>query len=420
MTKKLIYIVAALALLLGIILPSVAFAAGTDTTSTTGSFGANNSPPIIDTTQGDTSGVELYDSTGATPQTSMTPQVEYDVKVSVTDNNELKDLASVVVTLFYASPTALSGNAAAAQPVVLVGDTTGFNNGDAVIISDSLNSETNIILSHVVNTSLTMTTNLAYGYTTPTAVVAKVPTSSNTQTAAILTCTIAHPSLTITWAIDPNSSTTWSIGTCVPPTLTDSTGTFQFLFTPGKVAKANINPAKWFIYAKVTDQAASSATNCTHAPKDMNIYNEIYNLGGGPVSFGATDPGTTDKACATPIDAAYIANDNYKVQVRTDHGAGNAYWQNGATPPDDVTLQTGNGGSPNAGEFVLKAYETATIGSAKQVKLAYDLDIMNSRTITADVSGDDYPATTLWLSLGASNIPSGTYSGTIYFQISNR
>ena len=117
--------------------------------------------------------VVLYDTGGTpAPATTMDPLVEYDVRVDVTDSNTLDDLDTLTVTIYYDA----DGTYSAAQ----------------------------------------------------------VPGTGDTQTAAILTWTT--PS---TWAIDGVSGGgSWSInsGSCVAPTLTNSSGTFQFVFTPGKVA----------------------------------------------------------------------------------------------------------------------------------------------------------------------------------------
>jgi hypothetical protein len=373
--------------------------------------------------------VDIYTLPGDSVTTgSMTPQVEYDIKVTVTDNNKLKDLITqgVTVTLFYvSSPTALSANANSGQKDVPVASTAGFTVGHAVIISDSLHSETNTIASITPDTKLTMDNNLAYSYTTANgAIVVDVPTSSDTQKVAILTCSPVASGGNGSggggnWSMSPTGGdTTWSIvaGSCVQPTLTSSTGTFKFHVIPGKVATSTLHSGKWFVYAKATDKAPSSGSNCTPQPKTMDFYSEINSLTSGTISFGQIDPGANDSAVTTPVDAKYIANESYKVQVKTDDGSSNAKWTTGT---DDVTLRTIDT-SPDAGEFVLKAYKNATLGSAVQIKYSYDSDIRGSTGVQTAETGQDDSATTLWISLGASDIPSGTYNGTIYFQISNR
>jgi len=124
------------------------------------------SRPVVDA-------VAIYETDHSTPVTAMTPQTEYAVKVTMTDEDTLDDLNTVKVTIFY--------------------DTDGDNDpGD-------------------------------------------VPGTGDTQNAAILTCTVGYtpswqidPSTSTTWVL--------VTGNCVQPTLTGIAGDFWFHFKPGKVA----------------------------------------------------------------------------------------------------------------------------------------------------------------------------------------
>ncbi|OGO45761.1 MAG: hypothetical protein A2Z05_05795 [Chloroflexi bacterium RBG_16_60_22] len=125
-----------------------------------------NSPPTVDA-------VGIYETDHVTPVTSLTPQTEYAVKVTVTDADTLNDLDTVKVTIFY--------------------DTDSDNDP------------------------------------------ADVPGTGDTRNAAILTCTVSgtpswqiDPSASTTWVLESGSS--------VQPTLTNNTGDFWFHFRPGKVA----------------------------------------------------------------------------------------------------------------------------------------------------------------------------------------
>jgi len=117
--------------------------------------------------------ISIYQTDHSTVVTSMTPQTEYAVKVTVTDADTLADLATVEVTIFY--------------------DSDGDN--------DPLD----------------------------------VPGTGDTQNAAILTCTVGgtpswqiDPSSGTTWVLVEANS--------VQPTLTETTGDFWFHFKSGKVA----------------------------------------------------------------------------------------------------------------------------------------------------------------------------------------
>jgi len=170
--------------------------------------------------------VALYDSTETNPVTNMDPQVEYAVKVTVTDGSQLSDLNTVEVTLYY--------------------DADGtYNAGE-------------------------------------------VPTSGNTQTCAILTCTVGA---TPGWAIDPSASTTWTIesGNCVQPTLTNTTGDFWFHFKPGKVANESASPAKWHIYAEA-DTGSLTATGYQDN-RQMNWYAEVT-VNTASIVWSSIVPGT--------------------------------------------------------------------------------------------------------------------------------
>lgn len=89
-SKWLLSIIAVIALVLSVS-PGVALAAESGTS--TGSFGCGNSAPEI-------TGVTLY-NTADEPVTSMTPQVEYYVQVTVGDANTLNDLNDITVYIYY-------------------------------------------------------------------------------------------------------------------------------------------------------------------------------------------------------------------------------------------------------------------------------------------------------------------------------
>jgi hypothetical protein len=219
--KKLVSLVLILALVLAMATPLAAMAAGTGSSS--GTYTANNVAPTVGS-------VVLYTTGGSpAPTTAMSPQVEYNVKVTVTDANELSDLTNVRVTIFYA-------------------DSTPTFSGD-------------------------------------------VPGSGNTHTAAILTCSGAGA--TPTWSIEPSTNSSWSIinANCVQPTpLTATTGTFEFHFKPGKVATTATG--KWYIYTEVTDSEPSSGT-AHQDNLDMNWYGEVTGVTGtvgfGSIDLGSND-----------------------------------------------------------------------------------------------------------------------------------
>lgn len=284
-------------------------------------------------------------TTGASPTetTSMNPQVEYNIKVPVTDGATLNDVDTVKITLYYDSDGTYSAG--------------------------------------------------------------EVPSSGNTQTAAILTWTRGGSPA---WTIDPSSSTTWSIETanCVQPTLTEKTGTFEFHFKPGKVATQTTSSAKWHAHVSATDGNAVTASkqNLT-----MAWYGEIA-VNTGTINWGTITAGQ-DFAEGDPSEEAgirveYICNGAYNQQVKSDTS-----WT--GSPSGSATLNSS--GTPGANEFSLKADDDGTLDAAVIVSDSYQT--FDTGTITSE-SGNAETGNSLWLSIGTPFIKA-TYSGTIYYQIAH-
>jgi len=334
--RTLISIAVALALVMAL-MPTVALAAEEGTS--TGSFTLGNALPIVNT-------VALWDTAG-TPAaaTAMTPQMEYNVKVNVTDTNTLGTLQTVTVTIFYD----LNGT---------------YDAGD-------------------------------------------VPVAGNVQTAAILTWTNVEPDPN-TWTIDGVSGGgSWSIvsGSCVEPTLGDSTGDFEFHFIPGAVATETDATSRWHIYAEAADGTGTDDNYQDN--RTMNWYGEVTNVTGA-VGFGSVALGSTNTVSTSAVSVTYIANGAYNEQVKAM-----TPWV-GQTSATELTLNTD--GTPGAAEFSLKADDDDTVADAVQVTAAYLT--FDTGTITPE-AGNIEADNHLWLSLGASGIPAEEYQGTIYYLIAN-
>jgi len=283
--------------------------------------------------------VSLYDSGHSAEITAMSPQTEYAVKVTVSTPNTVASLSTVKVTIFY--------------------DADGtYAPGD-------------------------------------------VPLSGNTQTAAILTCTVGD---TPSWTIDPSTDSTWSIvsANCVQPTLTSTIGDFWFHFKAGKVATATTGSARWHIYAKASNPGGSGDNHQDN--RTMNWYGEVA-VNTPSVDFGTAAPGSDFSTNEeTGISVTFICNGNYNQQVRAS-----SPWTSGL---DSVSLN--DAGTPGEGEFSLKADDTATLASAQIVSTGYITIGTGTQTSEA---GNTVSANTLWLKLGATGMPALTYSGTIYYGI---
>jgi hypothetical protein len=286
--------------------------------------------------------VELWTTGGSpSPTSSMTPQVEYNAKVYVEHENTLDDLNTVTVRIFYDS-----------YGTYVTGDESG---------------------------------------------------AADTQSRAILIWTNGgNP-----WSIDPSASTTWELvsGSCVEPSLSASSGTFEFHFKPGKVATETTGVAKWHLYAEADDGTATY--NDTDKNKDMNWYGEIkvntVNITWGPIA-----PGTdfNDSTNQTSISVTYIANGAYNEQV-----AASSSW----------TSASGNAilnadGNPGANEFSLKAHDTAALGSAVLVAVLPTYITIDDTGMQTTESGDTVTNNTLWLKLGTP-LNEDIYAGTIYYRI---
>jgi|GEM_PF-1061530 len=218
--------------------------------------------------------VSLWTTGGSpTETTSMSPQVEYNIKIPVTDSDTLNDLVTVNATLYYDS--------------------------------DGTYSE------------------------------GEVPTSGNTQTCAILTWTKATNTLTISsgagssWAVNNSSS--------VFPSLSGTSGTFELHFTPGKVATYTTGAAKWHIYAKATDSISLTGTGTKQNLTMNWYGEIAVNTGSvnwGSISPG-TDFGESTKQ--TGISVTYVSNGAYAEQVSgsgtwTGAPSGTATLNSGGSP----------------------------------------------------------------------------------------
>ncbi|NQT71631.1 MAG: hypothetical protein HQ553_02530 [Chloroflexi bacterium] len=301
------------------------------------SFTPANEAPTVDAPL-------IWTTTGTIASTnSMIPQVQYNAKVPVTDNNSLDDLSDVELTLFYDS----DGSYAAED----------------------------------------------------------VPGSGNTQTAAILTWTNGGSP---TWSIDPSSSTTWSVvsGSCSAPSLTGTTGNFEFHFKPGKVATENAGSAKWHAFAEA-DDGITTASNYS-ANRDMNWYGETASI--TDTSFGTVSLGTSGSP-STAFSVTYISNGAYVEQVKSD-----ANWV-GQTSSGTISLYA-SGTNPGNAQFALQADDDDTLADAVQVLSASYTTIDDTGTQTTE-SGDAQANNNLWLWLGSADIPDEEYQGSVYLKIAD-
>ena len=230
------------------------------------------------------------------------------------------------------------------------------------------------------------------------------PVSANNNTCAIITYTHVHGG-TDTWVM--SNGTTWLLGAdCVPPSLDGNTGTYQFVFRPGKVAQETSDySSEWHIYAVASDGTGTG--DGYQENQEMNWYGEINDVT-TEVSFGTVTLGQTQKI-SSAISANYISNGAFDEQVKTD-----STW---IGPTKTLTLD--EDGTPGNGYFTIEADDDNDAGGAVWVKnTAYTAVDDGNQTMT-DEAGHTQANNYLWLTLGSTGIPPETYSGTLWYAIAN-
>ena len=293
--------------------------------------------------------IDIWDNPGCIGPavTSMDPQTTYYAKVSVSLSNNLVNLQTVQVTLFY--------------------NPTGSDNMTA-------------------------------------------PTTADTQTCAILTCTVGTPPV---WIIDSGAPTSWTIetGECVQPPLNATSGDWIFAFVPGKVATESVAPADWDAQGKAI-RSPTQTGELYVRDKDMNWYGEI-DVTTDLVDWGEVPLGLRFADAPNPktVSIHYIANGDYYEDIRSED------WTGGV---ETVSLdETGNDPPALPGEFGLKANDINDLASAVTVMSSIYNHTNDAGGLTTE-DGVDVTTNTLWLSLSETGIAPVQYSGEIYYQIANR
>ncbi len=219
--------------------------------------------------------------------------------------------------------------------------------------------------------------------------------------------------------IDPSASTTWAIfpGSCIQPNLSATSGSWIFAFRPGKVAHES-PPGNWDVRGKATNQGSQTGELYLR-DKAMNWYGEITINPPLLVDWGNVPLGLIFEDAPNPktVNINYISNGDYFEDIESS-----ATWQNPPPPApaaDIVTLDEIGNNPPAAGMFSLKADNTAVYADAIVVKSTQYGHINAGGTLTGE-AGVTVTTNSLWLSLGPEDISPVTYSGIIYYQISER
>jgi hypothetical protein len=246
------------------------------------------------------------------------------------------------------------------------------------------------------------------------------PGSANTQTCAILTCTIgAPPTYTQTFSIAPlGGGTTWVLGTCTAPSNMElTTGDWIFAFTPGKVATEAIHTASpgpdyWDAQGLATNRNSQTG-ELYRRGKIMNCYSEInvtgsVNWGDVPLGLTFEDATYNPRPASDNISINYSANGIYASDIKSTD------WTSGG---ETVVLDETGGNPPSsAGQFALKASWHNVASDNVTVQKAIYTPMYVAGTITPE-AGTTFTNNRLWLSLSTTGILPGVYSGTIWYQV---
>ncbi len=184
--RKITSLILTLAMLLVGLLPS-AVASASDTGTSLGSFTISNSAPVV-------SALEVYTDSGTTnTTTTLTPQVTYYAKVTVSDANTLDDITHITLKIFY--------------------DSTGSDPDESTRTTANTTGSANITWTKSGNTTV--------------------------MTAGAGT----------TWSVNDTATVT--------PTMTASSGDWVFAFKVGKVATESVGAANWDLHARAFDSLTS-------------------------------------------------------------------------------------------------------------------------------------------------------------------
>lgn len=201
------------------------------------------------------------------------------------------------------------------------------------------------------------------------------------------------------FVLDGPSSTTWACdnsSSVVPANLYVTNDSFEFHITVGDVATFTATTDTWYAYAIATD--VEGTDDFVTGDLTMAWYGAI--AAGASVSWLAAAPGTD--YTQQDVSVNYIANGDYVKSAKAD-----ATWD-AATLTDSDTL--------GANEFALKADDQNASEPDGTSRLTSSYESIGSDAQTDEAGDTDTSG--LWLKLG-SPFTKGTYTGTIYFQISN-
>ena len=219
--------------------------------------------------------------------------------------------------------------------------------------------------------------------------------------AAATHATFTWTNSTDTFAKDGPTGT-WSCNTTdsLAPSMGAPNGIFEFHITTGDVATETVGAAHWHIHAVATD--GTSPDDGTKLNLTMQWYGAIT-INTANVSWANANPGMDYAASDATVSVTYVSNGHFHKAIKSDTDS----WS-GATQVDND--------SPGQQQFALKATDSDTYGEAIRFFTSY-LDIGESAIQTVEAPTPE-TTNTIWLKTGTP-FTTGTYSGAIYYQISN-
>jgi hypothetical protein len=225
----------------------------------------------------------------------------------------------------------------------------------------------------------------------------------------------AATAATITWNAGTTLFTltqggsTWVLGACAYPTLSNQTGDFSFVFQPGKVATETTGSDRWQLGATATI-TPDTGFGSDATPPDMDWFGELSipatSLAWGSVPAGLDFGDSTQSQQALGQTITIISNGAYNLTALSDI----AWTSAGA----DADLDS-SGNTTTAQQFALKTDDGTAHASA--TLLASTATTIESGTITTE-AGDTFTSINVWLKL-ASTFAVNTYSGTVSFLVAN-
>jgi hypothetical protein len=358
--KKCSTLLLAIFMLATIISPSV-FASQTG--AITGKFGTTTAPVVTEILIHNAAAEALPTTTTVVPA-SLTPQQEYDIKVTVTDTDTIDELNNLVVKLWHDS------------------------DGNAHVESD-FNSKT-----------------------------------ADTQTAAIITWTRSGN----TAALTPGDTTWSLVGSTLPTAFEGTSFTFVFRVKIGKVATATTDNAKWQVAAKATDAGSLNGYRAYNVSETyglpMDWYGETTVPQDHEVVWGSLTSGINFNAdnakqrVFSGVDSnviSFIANGNYGEQVK----AATSWTKVGGGDP---VIRNADAEAENTFALAVDVVDTYDAGTAKTLSASADFSTTQPRTTgvqttEAGQNKDDYY---MFIKLNSSFPTGSVYSGAITFGIYNR